>query len=69
MPLDLDLVEIAQEAAELVMIFPQKHIEFCQIVEKISKYVCAQIYTKLQENNMEWVDSDGSDQESFLSDE
>lgn len=63
---DLDLGEITTEAAALVMIYPHEHISFSESVKKISRFICVEIYKKLEEQHIEWDDSHEAESNSFL---
>lgn len=41
---------------------------FSESVKKISRFICVQIYAKLEQENMEWADFDENDRNSFLED-
>lgn len=66
--LELDLAEITEEAADLVMKYPYNHYQFTESVKKISRFICVEMYTKLEKENMECADLDENDRNSFLED-
>lgn len=48
---DMNLKELTREAAELVMSFPRNIDQYCECVDKISKYICIQISIGLDKGN------------------
>lgn len=47
----MNLKELTREAAELVMSFPRNIDQYCECVDKISKFICIQISIGLDKGN------------------
>lgn len=61
--LDMKLDDLSIKAAESVMAYPHKLKEFCEIVRKISRFICVDIL-----NHLEWEhigDTDFDDHNVF----
>lgn len=50
---DLNLDKLSHEAAELIMNYPNKPMEYFQCVRKLSKFICVEIKNHIESNDFD----------------